>query len=94
MKINKKILAVILTVSIASTLTACSNSNSVIAQKSYTVKSGDTLYSIACDVASKHADKNININALVYEIRKENNVKNGLIVPGQKIKIPGGFGND
>lgn len=72
---------------LAMSLTACS-SNNVTTAETYEVKNGDTVYAIACNYAHKHADKNININKLSYDIRTLNNINDGLIVPGQKLRIP------
>lgn len=50
------------------------------------VRHGDTLWEISKDYCV-----NENIQKVVYEIRKINNMKHSDIYPGQKIKIPLNF---
>lgn len=49
----------------------------------YTVHTGDTVYSIVSELATK----NDNINKIVYNTIKENNIKAGELEPGTEIKI-------
>lgn len=49
----------------------------------YTVQEGDTVYNLAAHFAKPEE----NINEKSYQISKENNVKNGMIQPGQKLVI-------
>lgn len=49
----------------------------------YTVNEGDTVYGIA----SKFSKENENINQKSWKITKNNQIQNGLIQPGQVLKI-------
>lgn len=81
--LKKAIIAGLLAMSLA----GC-GSSTVITTHNYTVSSGDTVYSIATDIARKHADKRIDINRLAYDIKQANNIRDGYIVPGQVLKVP------
>lgn len=50
---------------------------------SVTVQQGDTIWSIAENIKKDNQD----VRKLVYEIKKENNVINSIIVPGQILNI-------
>ncbi len=52
----------------------------------YLVHSGDTLWTIAEDVASDGGD----VRGLISEIRHLNDLESSLIVPGQKLLVPAG----
>ncbi|HHU69393.1 MAG TPA: LysM peptidoglycan-binding domain-containing protein [Thermoanaerobacterales bacterium] len=49
-----------------------------------TVKKGQTLWGIASD----YKPEGVDIRKVIYEIKKENNMQNALIMPGQIIRIP------
>lgn len=53
----------------------------------YTVKGGETLYSIAGDEKKKYKLK-ISTNDFIVLIKKENNLRSNNIITGQKLKIP------
>lgn len=53
-----------------------------ITYKNYTVRSGETIWNIACNL-----DKDENIQKTIYDIRKDNNNLDPIIYPGQVIKI-------
>lgn len=50
----------------------------------YTVKKGDSLWSIAV----KHYGNEIDLRKIIYRIKKINNLNNPLISPGEKIILP------
>ncbi len=52
-----------------------------------TVKSGDTLWSIA----SEHCDDESDVRDMIYEIKKLNSLKNSNLRIGQKLEIPTDF---
>ncbi len=54
--------------------------------KVVTVQRGDTLWEI-----SKNCSNNENIQKVIHEIKKINNLEHSGIYPGQKIKIPINF---
>ena len=49
----------------------------------YTVKSGDTLWSIVVD----SIDDDVDINRVVYDVRVDNNIDNDPLVPGSVITL-------
>lgn len=59
-----------------------------ITEPPHRVATGETVWTIASEIANRHADKPINVGALAYAIEKENNVQNSLIRPGQTLIIP------
>lgn len=50
----------------------------------YTVQSGDTVSDIAFEITPKGEDYRVNQNYII----KKNNIKNGMIYPGQTLLIP------
>ena len=52
-----------------------------------TVKSGDTLWSIA----NEYSDGEKDVRELIHEIKKHNSLKNSNLIVGQKIEIPTDF---
>ena len=60
----------------------------IITEPPHRVTAGETVWTIASEIANRHADKPINVGALAYAIEKENNVENSLITPGQVLTIP------
>ncbi|GAB2519751.1 hypothetical protein GCM10027064_16710 [Microbacterium petrolearium] len=51
-----------------------------------TVTAGDSLWSIAQDVAPGHDPRDV-----VYELKRLNNLAGGLVSPGQQIAVPAGY---
>ena len=49
----------------------------------YTVKPGDTMW----DIASSHYDDDVDINRVIYEIKKENNMNDVSLSVGQTITL-------
>lgn len=60
-----------------------SSSNKAIASQDYTVKAGDTLFSIAAAAYGEN-----NTQAGVEKIKEANNMQNNNLAAGQKIQIP------
>lgn len=60
----------------------------IITEPPHRVTTGETVWTIATEIANRHADRPINIGALAYAIEKENNVQNSVIKPGQVLNIP------
>lgn len=81
----------------AATMLACSAAYAVaqltvtkviITEPPHTVTRGETVWTIASEIANRHADKPINVGALAYAIEKENGIQNSVIKPGQVLTIP------
>ena len=53
-----------------------------------TVSAGDTLWTIAQEVAPGHDPRDV-----VYELKTLNNLAGGLLTPGQQISVPASYGN-
>lgn len=51
----------------------------------HTVKPGETLWSIACDVYDKGCHRDV--REIMFEISQDNLISNGKIYPGQILKI-------
>lgn len=49
----------------------------------YTVKSTDTLWSIACE----HTPDNKDVRETIYEIKKLNNISENELVPGMRLAV-------
>ena len=49
----------------------------------YTVKSTDTLWSIACE----HTPKNKDVRETIYEIKKLNHISESELVPGMRLAL-------
>ena len=60
----------------------------IITEPPHRVVTGETVWTIASEIANRHADKSINVGALAYAIERENNVQNSVIKPGQVLIIP------
>ncbi len=58
--------------------------NKMIEYREITVEDGDSLWNIAL----KHSDGSNDLREIVYEIKKFNNLKDVVLQPGQKLKIP------
>ncbi len=54
----------------------------------YTVKSGDTLWSIASGINKEHYNQEKDIRKIVYAIRKANKMKGNTIYSGQILNLP------
>lgn len=54
----------------------------------YTVKSGDTLWSIASEINSEQFEKSKDIRKLIFDIRKTNHLEDHVIYVGQVLEIP------
>lgn len=54
----------------------------------YTVKSGDTLWSIASNINKEHYKQEKDIRKIVYAIRKANDLKGNTIYSGQTLTLP------
>lgn len=54
----------------------------------YTVKSGDTLWSIASNINKEHYKQEKDIRKIVYAIRKTNDLKGNTIYSGQTLTLP------
>lgn len=53
-----------------------------------TVTAGDTLWSIAQEVAPGHDPRDV-----VYELKALNNLAGGVLTPGQQISVPAAYGH-
>lgn len=54
----------------------------------YVVLESDTLWNISADICKKSDDNNLNVQKIVKEIKKLNNLDNSNIYEGQTIKLP------
>lgn len=54
--------------------------------KSYTINQNDTLWNIAIDICKNNDD--LNIQNVISDIEKVNNMQNSNIYSGQEIKLP------
>jgi len=56
--------------------------------KTYTVQSGDTLWSIASTMNQEHFDETKDVRKLIYAIRKTNQLDGHTIFIGQDLQLP------
>lgn len=56
--------------------------------KTISIKSNDTLWSIASNIIKKGECKSKDINKVIYEIKKLNNFTDSTIYEGQTIEVP------
>lgn len=54
----------------------------------YTVQSGDTLWSIASDLNKEQYEQKKDVRKLIYSIRKANNLDGNTIFAGQELELP------
>jgi len=54
----------------------------------YTVQSGDTLWSIAADFNKEHYDQEEDVRKIIYDIRKHNALSGNTIYAGQELELP------
>lgn len=77
-------LVIIIGLSFASVSSSIARGSEPLHYIQVTVQTGDTIWKIAQNNASKEKD----IRCLVYEIREINNLSTASLKPGQVIKIP------
>lgn len=54
----------------------------------YTVQSGDTLWSIASDFNEEQFNQEKDVRKLIYDIRKHNALSGNTIYAGQELELP------
>ncbi len=65
-----------------------SSDQAVETQRTYTVQSGDTLWSIASDFNREYYDQRKDVRKIIYTIRKANNIDGNTIYAGQELDLP------
>lgn len=57
-----------------------------VATRTYMVRSGDTLWSLATDLTPAGGD----VRRTVFELRRLNGLEDSRLLPGQRLRIPAG----